>query len=514
MTTTTYGGNNIQDNLADITIKGLEIGGTEYPYKVNNVIQGGTGTFTIIPDQVIEFKFGESRDFRAYAKNRIGTGYGNFLTYKKPCVLPPTKLTAVASDYKSITATVNFYNDNNVNIYDEYNNCTTNHKVKIDIVASYNESLVFETVTLSASRAGVSYTFNNLNVCTFYAIKASHYSDQVPIPQNIIGDILKTRDRNVIFSGPQGSFINSNTYQVSGSVSGDLIPQSFGSNLIVATIFSSINPDLNINSYEYLLTGTNMTINDSRFKRGQKNYVRFMVYTDYCQDNWYNNNKSETQHYSSVHEFIPPLLAIIPTVTTNDIINKTGNSGTSGGNVTSDGGGTVTERGVVYSSTNNQPTISNSKTSNGSGTGSFTSIISDLIPSTTYYVRAYATNSAGTGYGVVKVLKTCSFAYAGNKVLTKLAGKIIVEINGIYDNGEEITDRGVILSTNTTITVENFASIVTSYKQIQRPSSNGTTGDYSITFDGLLPGRYYTYSFIQTCAGYSYNRVVGEGIVI
>ena len=88
----------------------------------------------------------------------------------------------------------------------------------------------------------------------------------------------------------------------------------------------------------------------------------------------------------------------VPTVTTAAVTNITSTFATSGGNVTDDGGATVTTRGVCWSSSQN-PTISDSHTTDGSGTGSFTSSLAGLTPNTTYYVRAYATNSAGTAYG-------------------------------------------------------------------------------------------------------------------
>ncbi|KKS99805.1 MAG: hypothetical protein UV76_C0017G0005 [Candidatus Nomurabacteria bacterium GW2011_GWA2_43_15] len=95
--------------------------------------------------------------------------------------------------------------------------------------------------------------------------------------------------------------------------------------------------------------------------------------------------------------------ASIPTLTTSPVTNITQNSATSGGNITSDGGAPVTARGVAYTldgGTLTYPTIANSHTTDGSGTGSFTSNFSQgLSAGRTYYVRAYATNSAGTAYG-------------------------------------------------------------------------------------------------------------------
>jgi len=88
----------------------------------------------------------------------------------------------------------------------------------------------------------------------------------------------------------------------------------------------------------------------------------------------------------------------IPFLTTSGVTEITKTTAISGGNITNDGVGSVTARGICWS-INENPTISDSKTMDGAGTGAFTSSISSLDANKTYYVRAYATNSAGTGYG-------------------------------------------------------------------------------------------------------------------
>ncbi|HRZ42859.1 MAG TPA: FISUMP domain-containing protein [Bacteroidales bacterium] len=85
-------------------------------------------------------------------------------------------------------------------------------------------------------------------------------------------------------------------------------------------------------------------------------------------------------------------------MSTDTVSNISQHTASSGGNITSDGGATITSRGVCWS-TSPSPDINDDTTSNGTGTGSFTSNITGLNPSTTYYVRAYAVNSAGTAYG-------------------------------------------------------------------------------------------------------------------
>ncbi|MBE0674256.1 MAG: fibrobacter succinogenes major paralogous domain-containing protein [Bacteroidales bacterium] len=90
---------------------------------------------------------------------------------------------------------------------------------------------------------------------------------------------------------------------------------------------------------------------------------------------------------------------VLATLSTTAVTSITETTAVSGGNITSDGGGTVTAKGVCWSSTSQTPTTADSKTTDGSGTGAFTSNIAGLSPGTDYYVRAYATNSAGTSYG-------------------------------------------------------------------------------------------------------------------
>lgn len=97
-------------------------------------------------------------------------------------------------------------------------------------------------------------------------------------------------------------------------------------------------------------------------------------------------------------EFSFTTLPILPTVTSKPVTDIAGTSATTGGNVTHTGGADITARGVVYGTAPN-PTIANSRTTDGTGAGEFTSLLTGLSGLTKYYVRAYATNSAGTAYG-------------------------------------------------------------------------------------------------------------------
>jgi hypothetical protein len=98
-------------------------------------------------------------------------------------------------------------------------------------------------------------------------------------------------------------------------------------------------------------------------------------------------------------------IANLPTVSTTAISNISNTTANSGGVVTSQGSSPVTARGVCWSTSPN-PTLLNSFTIDASGTGAFTSVMGSLSSNTTYYVRAYATNTSGTAYGIQETFTT------------------------------------------------------------------------------------------------------------
>lgn len=121
--------------------------------------------------------------------------------------------------------------------------------------------------------------------------------------------------------------------------------------------------------------------------------------------------------------------AIAATLTTKEISEVTQTTAKSGGNITNDGGDTIVTRGVCWS-TNPTPTIDNDKSVDGEGTGTFESELINLIPNTTYYVRAYATNSEGTT------------AYGNEETLTTDLASIVYPENGFY--GKNFLDPNYI----------------------------------------------------------------------
>ena len=147
-------------------------------------------------------------------------------------------------------------------------------------------------------------------------------------------------------------------------------------------------------------------------------------------------------------------LPVVPTLTTAAITAITGNSAAGGGNVTVAGGADVTVRGICFGK-NHNPTVSDSKTANGTGTGAFVSALAGLKGHTIYYVRAYATNSAGTGYGPEVTFTTL----VDLPVVTTTAVTGITKISAVsggevtYDGGGTVTARGLAWGTASNPTI-------------------------------------------------------------
>ena len=186
----------------------------------------------------------------------------------------------------------------------------------------------------------------------------------------------------------------------------------------------------------------------------------------------------------------------IPSVTTANVTSITANSAVCGGNVTSDGYSTVTARGVCWSTSPN-PTISNSKTTNGTGTGSFTSNITGLTANTTYYVRAYATNSKGTAYGEeISFITPYIPTVTTNTVTSITTNSAVCGGNVTSDGNLTVTARGVCWSTSPNPTISNSKT------------TNGTgTGSFTSNITGLTANTtYYVRAYATNNIGTAYGE--------
>ena len=198
------------------------------------------------------------------------------------------------------------------------------------------------------------------------------------------------------------------------------------------------------------------------------------------------------------------LSATIPTgVTTNTISSITQTTATSGGNISNDGGASVTSRGVCWSNITANPTIANTKTIDGSGIGTFSSSLTGLTPASTYYVRAYATNSAGTAYGSMKSFTTQSATIPQGIITTPSFS--ITQTTGTC--GGSITSDG-----GATITMKGVCwSSTTSTPTISNTNTNNGTGStsFSSSLSSLTANTtYYIRAYALNSVGIGYGNTV------
>jgi uncharacterized protein (TIGR02145 family) len=172
-----------------------------------------------------------------------------------------------------------------------------------------------------------------------------------------------------------------------------------------------------------------------------------------------------------------------PVISTVDVSEISTTTAISGGNISDEGGAPIISKGVCWNTTND-PTIDQTKTTE-TGTGSFSSNMTQLSPNTTYYVRAYAKNSAGIGYG-----RSVSFKTLGDIPSSSSTNASNIQINSA-------TLNGTINPNSLTTTVTFEYGITTSYgnnvSAQQSPITGNSNGNINVTLDltGLTAGTIY-----------------------
>ncbi|MGY0039037.1 hypothetical protein [Pedobacter sp. NJ-S-72] len=203
--------------------------------------------------------------------------------------------------------------------------------------------------------------------------------------------------------------------------------------------------------------------------------------------------------YGSQAQFKTNVVSL-PTLSTTSITSIDGYSAKGSAEITDDGGMPVVTRGFVWG-TATLPTIaSTGKIVNGTaGTGVFDNVFGGMIPGTTYYVRAFATNSVGTAYGNEIVL--ASAAVVPNLSAVNVCS---VELNSAaalaslsFNGGSAITDLGFIWNTE---------DVIPAVAEGNNLSIGAVRTSISGTLTSLLPAtKYYIWAYGKNAMGTGYS---------
>ena len=214
----------------------------------------------------------------------------------------------------------------------------------------------------------------------------------------------------------------------------------------------------------------------------------------------YASNSAGTSYGAQVTFTTTATAVALPVVTTTPITDITETTASSGGNVTSAGGSAIIARGLCWSLTPNPTTVDNVLSATGT-TGVFTSLLTNLSANTTYYVRAFATNSGGIGYGA-----EISFTTNGAvnidipEVITTDASAITQTTassggNVLSEGGAPVTARGICWATGPSPTTANEVI-----------NATGTTGIFTSSITGLIANTtYYVRAFASNSGGTAYG---------
>ena len=190
----------------------------------------------------------------------------------------------------------------------------------------------------------------------------------------------------------------------------------------------------------------------------------------------------------------------LPSLSTTAAYNITQISAFSGGTISNTGSTPVTSRGVCWSTSPN-PTLSSNHTIDGSGSGVFTSQLTNLSPGTTYYIRAFATNAAGTAYGNLQQFSTGVYnpPTVTTLPITNIGLTTATGGGNVVDQGSfPVTARGICW--DTTPSPDLFNNF----------SSNGTgVGTFMGEMINLIPGTtYYVRAYAINSFGTSYGNEI------
>jgi hypothetical protein len=208
------------------------------------------------------------------------------------------------------------------------------------------------------------------------------------------------------------------------------------------------------------------------YKDFTQNITRLTPNTEYYVKAYANSNAGIG--YGNVVTF--RTLTAPPSLTTLLVSSITNTTAVSGGSITAENGGAVISRGVCWA-TNPDPTITDNKSVDGSGTGNFSSLITGLKSGTIYYLRAYATNSIGTGYGNQVSFATLGFTGGFSETFTTGT-----------TNPQDWKSDGAAIWVITNGVYRAYSGTLYSLAYYNKPFNGNFTYQFDVTYNGSTTG--------------------------
>ena len=479
-TSAVTGGNVTSDGNASVTERGVVYATTQNPTTANTKVASGSGTGSFVCN-LSGLQPNTKYYVRAYAINSKGTAYGEEITFitNKSISLPIVTTAAVTSVTETSAVTGgNVTSDGNASVTERGVVYSTNPNPVITNLSN--------TIRPCGSGTGeFTYTITGLQANTKYYVRAYAKNDAGTAYGE---EISFTTNKQVVL--PTVTTTSATSVTESSAVTGGNVTSDGNATVTErGVVYATTQNPTTANTKVASGSGTGSFVcNLSGLQPNTTYYVRA-----------YATNSKGTAYGTQV-TFTTSKSISLPTVTTTIVSSIRFNYAMTGGNVTSEGGASVTDRGVVYSTTKNPTTASATKVASGNGVGVFTTPLENLSPNTTYYVRAYATNASGTAYGTELTFTTSKqvvLPTINTVVITQVTTTTaIANANVTNDGGGDITERGVVYSTSQNPTTATAAKV----------TSGSGTGAFSSTIDGLTPSTtYYVRAYAKNSAGTAYG---------
>ncbi|MBR5810660.1 MAG: hypothetical protein IKY36_04700 [Bacteroidales bacterium] len=413
--------------------------------------------------------------FRAYAINAEGTAYGDVMSFTTKVDLPALSnvvIPSLSSTTATLTSKVTYHGGETITEVGFYYSTESD----VDPETSQKVSRIYSEDTFSIEVA-------NLGINTKYYVKAYAINSAGTAYSEI--NSFKTES-----SVPSVQTIGvADITPESALLSGSILSDNGASITERGFVWIQGDGTPTVDSHKLTATGTTGEFTSSLTGLEPNKKYSFRAYA----------TNSKGTAYGEIMTF--STVAGLPALSSVDVSAITSTSATFSSTVTDHGGETVSEVGFYYSTDETVDPATSVKVTQKYAKDVFTSQIADLAIFTKYYVKAYATNSAGTAYSVIYSFTTLASTPIVNTIGSSEVTSTTAVLSGtvVADNGAEVTERGFVWMLGEGVPTIDSYKITTS----------GKIGDYTATVKDLAPNQKYSFrAYAVNSVGTSYGEIM------